>query len=198
MAGTDFVELDLDGPLLDRAFRIAPLVLVGTVDADGTADIAPKHMTMPVGEHHVAFTCTPTHATLGNVVETGAFTLSWLRPEDVLLASLAAAPRMSDGIKPSLAAVPIRPATVVDGVVVDRASVVVECRLDRVVDGFGRWQVVVGSIVRAAVAQDTLLGADEDPQDVLARAPVLAYLHPDHVATISRADRFPYHEGFRR
>lgn len=198
MAGSEFVELDLDGPLLDRAFRIAPLVLVATMDADGRPDVAPKHMTMPVGERHVAFTCTPAHATLGNAIETGAFTVSWLRPQDVLLASLAAAPRFRDGTKPSLAAVPTRPATVVDGVVVDRASIAVECRLERIVEGFGRWQVVVGSIVHAAIARDTLLGTDEDPQDVLARAPVLAYLHPDHVATISRADRFPYHEGFRR
>lgn len=198
MVSRDPVELDLDGPLLDRAFRIAPLVIVGTLEPDGRPDLAPKHMTMPVGDRHVAFVCTPTHRTLANATATGEFTLSWVRPDDVLLASLAAAPRVPDGTKPALAAIPTRPAVVVDGVVVDQASLAVECRVERIVDGFDRWQVVVGSIVHAEVASDAMLGADEDPHDVLARSPVLAYLHPDHVATIARADRFPYHAGFRR
>lgn len=196
--GSAPVTLDLDGPLLDRVFRVAPLVVVGTTEPDGAADLAPKHMTMPVGPRHVAFVCTPTHATLRNVERTGVFTMSWLPADAVLLASLASAPRAADESKPALAAVPTRPATTVPGRVLRDATLAVECRLDRVVDGAGRWHIVVGEVVHAEAAADALLTADEDPHDVLGRAPVLAYLPPDHVAVVDRADRFPYHVGFRR
>lgn len=191
------VALELDGQFLDRVFRIAPLVVVATREEDGRDDLAPKHMTMSVGERHVAFVCTPDHATLRNAERTREFTMSWVPADSVLLVSLAAAPRQ-DGEKPSLAAVPTRPASVVDAVVLDGAPVAVECRLKRVVDGFGRWRVLIGEIVHAEVAPDALLATDEDPLDVLRRSPVLAYLQPDHVVTVDRADRFPYHEGFTR
>jgi flavin reductase (DIM6/NTAB) family NADH-FMN oxidoreductase RutF len=155
-------------------------------------------MTMPVGERHVAFVCTSDHATLGNAERTGEFTMSWVPADGVVLASLTAAPRQPDGSKPALAAVPTRPATVVGGVVLRDAPLCVECRLDRVSDGFGRWAVVVGEIVHAEASSSALLTQDEDAHDVLAREPVLAYLDPGHVATIARADHFPFHEGFSR
>lgn len=198
MVATSAIELDPADHVLTRVFRVAPLVVVGTVEEGGGVDLAPKHMTMPVGEHHVAFVCTPDHATLRNVERTGEFTLSWIPADGVVLASLTAAPRQPDGSKPALAAVATRPATVVDGVVLRDAPLSVECRVDRVVDGFGRWAVVVGAIVHAEAAASALLTQDEDPHDVLAREPVLAYLDPRHVATIAHADHFPFHEGFSR
>lgn len=196
--GSGPVTLDLEGPFLDRVFRVAPLVVVGTLEPDGQFDLAPKHMMMPVGDRHLAFVCTPDHATLRNAQRTGVFTISWLPPDAVLLASLAAAPRDTDDAKPALRAVPTRPATTVDGVVLRDAPLSVECRLDRVVDGAGRWHIVIGRIDHAEAAPDAVLTLDEDPHDVLRRSPVLAYLQPDHVVTIDHADRFPYHAGFRR
>ena len=191
------VVLDLDGLALDRVFRVAPLVVVGTREEDGAVDLAPKHMVMPVGDRHLAFVCTPDHATMRNARRTGAFTVSWLAPEHLLDASLAAAPR-EGGAKPALAAVPTRPSTVVDGEVLATAPLTAECRLVRVVDGFGRWRVAVGEVLHAEADPAAVITTDEDPHDVVARSPVLAYLHPDHVATIDRVDRFPYHTGFRR
>lgn len=191
------IVLDLDGPALDQVLRVAPLVVVGTVEEDGRIDLAPKHMVMPVGDQHLAFVCTPDHATLRNAQRTRAFTVSWLSPDDVLLASFAAGPR-EDGDKPALAAVPTRPATVVEGAVLAAAPLAVECRLVRVMGGFDRWRIVVGRLVHAEADPTAVVVSDEDPHDVLARNPVLAYLHPDHVATIAHADRFPYHAGFRR
>ena len=197
MDATHPIVLDLDGPALDRVFRVAPLVVVGTREEDGAIDLAPKHMVMPVGDRHLAFVCTPDHATLRNAERVQEFTVSWLAPEHVVRASLAAAPR-EDGDKPALAGVPTRPATVVDGAVMAGAPLTVECRLVRVVEGFGRWRIVVGEVVHAEADPGAVVGSDEDPHDVLARAPLLAYVHPDHVATIADVDRFPYHVGFRR
>ena len=191
------IVLDLDGPALDRVFRVAPLVVVGTQEDDGAVDLAPKHMVMPVGERHLAFTCTPDHATMRNTQRTRSFTVSWVSPDHVVAASLAAAPRQH-GDKPSLDGVPTRPATVVAGAVLAGAPLTAECRLVRVVGGFGRWRVVVGEVVHAEADPAAVVTTDEDPHDALARAPVLAYVHPDHVATIDHVDRFPYHVGFRR
>ncbi len=192
------VTIRPDSPPLDRVLTVAPLVVVGTVDDDGVPDLAPKHMVMPVGDDHLAFTCSPTHTTHRNLLRSAAFTVSWLRPDDVLLASLAAGPRSVDGEKATLAGVATSPATVVDGVVLTDAPLVVECELERVLDDYGHWSVVVGRIVHAVAATDALLSSDEDPHDVLRRSPLLAYVHPDHVATIDHADAFPYHRGFRR
>ena len=197
MDATQPVVLDLDGPALDHVFRVAPLVVVGTREEDGAIDLAPKHMVTPVGERHLAFVCTPDHATMRNAQRTRVFTVSWPSPEHVLQASLAAAPRQ-EGSKPALAAVPTRPATVVDGEVLADAPLTAECRLVRVVGGFGRWRVVVGEVVHAEADPAAMVTSDEDPHDVLARAPVLAYVHPDHVATVDHVDRFPYHVGFQR
>ena len=40
----NLVTLDASQPVWDRCFMVAPLVLVGTRDADGSLDLAPKHM----------------------------------------------------------------------------------------------------------------------------------------------------------
>ena len=39
-----------DHSFWDRFFTVAPLVLVGTLEPDGSADIAPKHQATPIGD----------------------------------------------------------------------------------------------------------------------------------------------------
>ncbi|MGQ9871755.1 flavin reductase [Leptodesmis sp.] len=96
---------------------MAPLVVIGTREPDGGYDLAPKHMAMPIGwENYFGFVCTPRHHTYQNVLREQAFTVSFPRPEQVVLASLSAAPRCEEDAKPALAALPILPASVVDGV----------------------------------------------------------------------------------
>jgi predicted pyridoxine 5'-phosphate oxidase superfamily flavin-nucleotide-binding protein len=65
MAASDrLVSLSTDAPIWDRFFRVAPLVLVGTLEEDGSPDLAPKHMAMPRGwENWFCFACSPRHAT---------------------------------------------------------------------------------------------------------------------------------------
>ena len=82
------VTLDPADSVWDRAFMVAPLVLIGTREADGGYDLAPKHMVMPVSwENFLGFVCTPRHGTYGNVARERAFTASFLRPSQVLEAS---------------------------------------------------------------------------------------------------------------
>ena len=87
-------ELSVEG-LWERVFTVAPLVIVGSKDTDGTYDLAPKHMAMPLGwGDRYCFVCTPRHRTYRNIERHGVFTVSYPHSFQVVQASLAAsAPR---------------------------------------------------------------------------------------------------------
>jgi flavin reductase (DIM6/NTAB) family NADH-FMN oxidoreductase RutF len=178
---------------------VAPLTIVGTREPDGTYDLAPKHLAIPLSwSDHYGFVCTSSHATYANVQREGCFTVSFPRPDQIVLTSLAAAPRCEDDHKYSLEAIPTVPATKVDGVLVDHAYLHFECELDRVIDGFGVNSLIVGRIVAASAAEDSLRDTDRDAQEMIAHSPMLAYLHPGRFTEIHQTHAFPYHVGFKR
>ena len=99
---SNLVDIDTGTPVWDRFFTVAPLVLIGTHDDDGSADLAPKHMVTPMGwQNYFGFVCAPSHATCQNIARTGEFTVSYPKPSQVLYSSLAASPRL-EGHKPVL------------------------------------------------------------------------------------------------
>jgi flavin reductase (DIM6/NTAB) family NADH-FMN oxidoreductase RutF len=156
-------------------------------------------MAMPLGwSNYFCFACSPRHATYRNAERTGTFTVSFPRPGGVIGASLAAAPRVEGGGKPSLGAVPVVPSRVVEGVLAQDAYLWLECRLDRMVDGFGANSLVVGEIVAAAMAEGAARGADTDDADVVAREPLLAYVATGRFAEVRDTLGFPFHTGFSR
>lgn len=193
------VPLELDAHLWERVFTPAPLVVVATLEQDGRVDLAPKHMVTPLGfDGWLGFVCTPRHGTWRNVERTGAFTVSWPRPDQVVLASLTASPRLEDGSKPAAMVLPTVPAAEVEGVVLAHAHLAVECRLDRFITGFGDHGLVVGRIVAARAAASALRVMDRDEADLLHDDPVLVYLHPSRFASVARSQAFPFPVGFRR
>jgi flavin reductase (DIM6/NTAB) family NADH-FMN oxidoreductase RutF len=195
---TGLVRLATTSPIWGKTFLVAPLVLVGTLEDDGTPDIAPKHMAMPLGwQNRFCFVCSPRHATLRNAIGRGAFTVSFPRPSQIVQASLAAGGRAEDDSKPSLGALRTFPATEVDGVLVDGCYLYLECRLERVVDGFGDYLLAVGEIVAAAAAEDAVRLSDDDDADVIAESPLLAYLSPGRFAAVGESLSFPYPIDFR-
>ncbi len=117
------ISLAVDRPIWDRVFGVFPLVIVGSKEDDGRYNLAPKHLAMPMSwENHFGFVCSPGHTTYHNIRRHGAFTVSYPRLSEVLLASLAAAPRCEDRSKPSLLVLPTFPAGRVDGVLVQAAA----------------------------------------------------------------------------
>ncbi|CCQ37482.1 flavin reductase domain protein [Natronomonas moolapensis 8.8.11] len=194
-----FVTLQPDQSFFETLYTAAPLVLVGTRGPDGSSNLAPKHMAMPLGwSGHFGFVCTPEHGTYRNVERTGAFTVSYPRPEHVLETSLAAAPRDGEGDKPTLAAIETVEAGAVDAPAVSGAYGVLECERDRTVEGFGEAGLVVGDVVAKHVHSDAYRSDDAEPEALLGRAPVLAHLYPDRFAEISESRQFPFPEGFER
>ncbi len=192
-------ELSVSEDLWSRVFTIAPLVLVGTIEEDGSHDLAPKHMAMPLGwGGWFAFACAPTHATQRNAQRTGAFTVSYPRPDQLIASSLAASPRAEDDSKPALAALETVPASRVEGVLVEGAHLWLECELDRVIEGYGENSLVTGRIVTASVADQAARRDDLDDAELLAAAPLLAYVAPRRFAEIGETRSFPFPADFRR
>ena len=190
------VPLQLEAPLWERFFSVAPLILVGTREGDGF-DIAPKHMAMPLGwENHYGFVCTPGHATYRNALEHGAFTVSFPDEALILQTALAASGRQPDSSKPALAALTTFPASVVDGVLVAGCSLYLECELERTVDGFGSNVLVVGRVVAAAARESALRQGEVDDADLVSRDGVFVYLHPGRAATVRESIAFPFPADF--
>ncbi|NIU29332.1 MAG: flavin reductase [Gemmatimonadetes bacterium] len=155
---------------------------------------------MPMGwSGHFGFVCTPSHATYRNATEEGTFTVSYPRPDQVVVTSLTAAPRC-EGIEhtPGLEELPTVPAESVDGIVLRDAYLVLECELERVIDGFGSASLMVGRIVAARVDRDALRASEVSDEELLRRVPLLAYLSPGRFAAIEESRSFPFPAGFER
>src|SRR5271166_1293110 len=170
------IPLATDRPIWDRFFGVFPLVLVGSKEEDGRYNLAPKHLAMPLGwENHYCFVCSPRHTTYHNIRRHGVFTVSYPRPSEVLLASLAAAPRCEDQSKPSLLLLPTFPARQVDGVLVEGGYLFLECVLHSILDGFGPNSLIIGEVVAAWADEDAMRDQERDEADQIFRSPLLAY-----------------------
>lgn len=195
----DLVALQPDQSFFETLYTVAPLVVVGTREQDGSENLAPKHMAIPLGwSDRFGFVCTPEHGTYRNVERTEVFTVSYPRPEHVLETSLTAAPRNAEGSKPALSEVETVEADAVDAPAVGGSYGVLECELERIVEGFGEAGLIAGKIVGKHVHADAYRRDDIEPERLLQRAPALAHLYPDRFAEVSETEAFPFPEGFER
>jgi flavin reductase (DIM6/NTAB) family NADH-FMN oxidoreductase RutF len=193
------IELDVSQPVWDRFFWVAPLVLIGSREPDGSHDLAPKHMATPIGwDNFYGFVCTPRHRTYANIQRTGMFTVSYPRPSQLVLTSLAASPRCGEADKPALSVLPVFPASKVDCILLEGGYMFLECELDRIVDGFGVNSLIIGRVVAARVAADAERVHEAGDQALVHNAPILAYLHPGRFATIDESLTFPFPAGMKK
>lgn len=193
------VELDTSQSIWERFFTVFPLVVIGTLDDDGTVDLAPKHLAIPLSwRSHFGFVCTSRHRTYQNIVRTGEFTVTYARPSQVVLASLAATPRCDDDTKPIVETLKTFPAQSVSGAFLEDGYLFLECKVARIYDDFGENSLISGEIVAARVAEDALRTSDGDDQDLLMSSPLVSYLYPGRFAEISKTHKLPFPAGFRR
>lgn len=193
------VEIDTSVPVWDQFFTVAPLVLIGTKDENGSLDLAPKHMVTPMGwQNYFGFVCTPRHATCSNIERTGVFTVSYPKPSQVLMTSLAASPRLEKGGKPIVEYFDTFPAQHIDGEYVEDAYLFFECRHHMTVDGFGENCLITGEIIAAYVDDDYLRHAEADDQETIHESPLFAFLAPGRFATIDRSNAFPFPESMKK
>jgi flavin reductase (DIM6/NTAB) family NADH-FMN oxidoreductase RutF len=193
------VQLPTDRPIWDRVFSVAPLVIVGSREESGRFNLAPKHLSMPLGwDNYYCFVCSPRHTTYHNIRRSGAFTVSYPMASEVLTASLAAAPRCEDRSKPSLLLLPTFPARVVEGVLVVGGYLFLECTLHAILDGFGQNSLIIGEVVAAWALEHAVRDVDRDEADQLYHHPIPAYLSPGRFAEIRQTTAFPFHAGYSR
>lgn len=195
-ATSELVDLSTASSIWERFFLVAPLVLVGTKEGDGY-DVAPKHLATPLGwENWFGFVCSPRHATYRNLAAHPEFTVSFPGADLILETSLAAGERQADSSKPSLAAVPTFPARAVDGVLVERCGLYLECELERTIDGFGENSLLVGRVLAASAPRSALRGPDVDDADLLHALRPLVYLAPGRFGVVETTHAFPLPAGF--
>ena len=196
---SDLVAVDPATGLWDRVFTVAPLVLVGTIEPGGQLDLAPKHMVVQMGHGpYVGFVCTPRHATYRNARREGSFTVSYLRPDQVVVSGLTAAPRCEDGSKPVVELVDVFSGAEGRAGFVRGGYLFLECRTHRLIDGFGDNSLIVGEITAAYVDERALRVSDRDDQDLIEQFPLLAYLAPGRWSQIRTSFSFPHPAGFER
>ncbi len=84
-----------------------------------------------------------------------------------------------------------------DGRFVRDGYVFLECELESIVGEFGRNSLVIGRIVAAQVHERALRADPDEDREVIAAAPLLAYLQPGRFARIDRSHAFPFPTSFR-
>jgi len=195
----DLIELDTGSSIWESFFTVFPLVVIGTREADGSDDLAPKHMAMPMSwKNHFGFVCTPRHNTYQNIQRDRQFSVTYMRPSQTVLASLAATPRCEDGSKPITQALPTFAAESINAAFVQDGYLFLECELEQMVDELGENSLIIGRIISARVAEDALRSSDQDDGDLVYSAPLLAYLYPGRFAEITDSNKLPFPAGFKR
>ncbi len=193
------IDLDPGASIWERFFSVHPLVIIGSREADGSDDLAPKHLAMPMSWHNCfGFVCTPEHRTYQNIARTKEFTVTYARPSQTVLSSLAATPRCEDGSKPITGMLPTFPAQRVAGSFLEDGYLFLECELDRFVEHLDDNALIIGRIVAARIAVDALRSSELDDQELVRQAPLLAFLYPNRFATITDSTMLPYPAGFKR
>ncbi|WP_457651598.1 flavin reductase [Rhodocaloribacter sp.] len=190
------VSLDVDLPIWERVFTVAPLVVVGTKDPEGGHTFAPKHQAMPIGwANYFGFACTPEHRTYQNVVREGVFTVTYPPATRVVRAALAASLRSDDEARHALDAFPTFPATKIDGVFLSDGYLFLECELEKIVGGFGPFGLVAGRVAAAYVREEALRIFDQSDHELIGRMPLPVYLAPGRYASVRESLAFPVPEA---
>lgn len=196
------ITLDSSLPIWDQFFMVAPLVVIGSKEVNGY-DLAPKHMAMAMGkQNYFGFMCTPRHSTYHNIKKHPYFTVSFPRPNQITLTSLAASPRCEVEInslnnKPIIDHLPTFQAKNIDALFIHDAYLYMECALHQIVDGFGEHSLITGKIKEAYINEDSVRKFDQDEQEMIFNAPLLVYLANGRFAEIKQSLAFPFPKDFK-
>ena len=195
-----FKSLNIDYPIWDQVFTVAPLVVIGTKEGKNY-NLAPKHMATPIGlGNYFGFVCTPRHYTYHNIKKHKYFTVSFPLPDQVTLTSLSASSRDRDfsESKRIIEALPTIKAETVDALLLTNSYLYLECELFKIIDGFDQNSIITGKIIKAYAEKDYIRISELDEQEQIKNNPLLAYIANGRFATISQTFNFPFPKDFKR
>lgn len=185
--------------LWEKIYTVNPLVIIGSTDPDGEANFAPKHMAFSLGwDAYFGFVCTPRHSTYQNIRDKESFTVTYPKPDQVVISSITASQRQTDDTKPELQLLDRFPATHVEDHFLSIGYLYLECRLERIEDGFGKNSLILGRIIAAHADIEYLRDEDKDDNDLIFHRPLLAYLYPGRFSVIRETHGFPFPEHFSK
>ena len=197
---SDLIRLDVDKPVWDHFFTVAPLVVIGT-KGKSEYDLAPKHLAMPMSwENFYGFVCTPSHQTYKNISDNGEFAVSFVKPDQVVLASITASPRCESGSnsKPVIDNINTIKAEKIDALLLKDSYLFLECKLHSIIDDFGKNSLITGKIVNAKVDRTYMRRSEFDEERILHEHPLLAYISPGRFSKIENTNAFPFPKDFKR
>jgi len=196
----DFINLNVKESIWEHFYTVAPLVVVGSKEKNGF-DLAPKHMVTPIGfSDYIGFVCTPRHTTYHNILKTKRFTLSFVKPDQILLSSIAAIPRCSVDSFPMDITDNIPTISTQEGenIFIADSYVLMDCDLHKIIDGFDDYSIITGKIKSAMVHKDYKVVSDEGQQELIYENPLLAYVAQGRFASIKKTMKYPYPKDFQR
>jgi len=196
----NFISLNVKDTIWDHFYTVAPLVVIGSKEND-VYDLSPKHMVTPIGfSNYLGFVCTPRHVTYHNIKKEGKFTVSFVKPNQILLASLAAIPRCEDNhfSKEIVKKIPTIPTPDRENIFIADSYVLFECSLYKIIDGFDDYSIITGLIDAAFVHKDYKIFSEVDQQKQIYENPLLAYIAQGRFASIKETFGFPFPKDFKR
>lgn len=197
---TDFINLNVKESIWEHFFTVAPLIVIGTKEENGF-NLAPKHMATPIGfSDYFGFVCTPRHSTYHNIRKEKKFTVSFVKPDQILLSSIAAIPRCAVDHFPSDITANIPTVTTEEGenIFIADSYVLLNCDLYKVIDGFDDYSIITGKINAAMVHKDYKIISDKGQQRQIYENPLLAYIAQGRFASIKETMSYPYPKDFKR
>lgn len=195
------VDITDDPQMWDRCYSVHSLIVIGSTEKDGNYNFAPKHMAMPLGfGPYFGFMGTPRKMTYQNIAREKVFTVSYPRPEQLVISSLTASQREEDDTLPVIQQVPTTDAQKINGKFLEDSYLQLECKLSEMTGKFDEWEIVVGEIVAAYAHKDALRGKGDDADEAqkIQQYPLLAYLHPNRFSVIKESNAFPFPKDFKR
>lgn len=196
----EMIELDVEQDVWDRTYTVYSLLIIGSKEEDGNYNFAPKHMAMPMGfSNHFGFIGTPRKSTYRNIQREKVFTVSYPKPSQLTVSSLAATQREDDDSKPILNEIPTTPAQKIEGRFLKGSYIQLECKLTECLGKFGEWELVVGEIVAARINKKmSIKMGNSDEGQLIYDNPLLAYLHPNRFSVIKESNVFPFPKELKR
>ena len=196
----DFISLNVKESIWEHFYTVAPLVVIGSKEEQGF-DLAPKHMATPLGfSDFFGFVCTPRHNTYHNIKNHSRFSVSFVKPDQILLSSLAAMPRCAVKDFPQEITNQIPTITLNNeaSIFVKDSYVMLDCSLHKIIDGFDDYSLITGKIEQAMVHKNYKIVSDEGHQKQIYDHPLLAYIAQGRFASIKETLSYPYPKDFQR
>ena len=196
----DFISLNVKESIWEHFYTVAPLVVIGSKEEQGF-DLAPKHMATPLGfSDFFGFVCTPRHNTYHNIKKHLRFSVSFVKPDQILLSSLAAMPRCAVKDFPQEITNQIPTITLNNeaSIFVKDSYVMLDCSLHKIIDGFDDYSLITGKIEQAMVHKNYKIVSDEGHQKQIYDHPLLAYIAQGRFASIKETLSYPYPKDFQR